>query len=720
MRLQQIYSQRKLIAVGIFILVLAVGFYGLGLNQSLNDARQRAQMSALGIAKARSLESRLSHILTSTRILALEVKRNNGSIPDFDQYASEVISSLGGISNLQLAPNGIVTQIYPLKGSEKALGHNILRDDKRKEEARLAILEQRLSLAGPFELIQGGVAVIGRYPVFLDKGVESTFWGFCSVLIFLDELLKQTHLEGLIAEGYGYQLSRLDPDSGQEFVFLKSHDGLEGMRETIDINVPNATWFLTIISPEEGFNRVGTLFTLLLAVLLAYMMNSVMRKPEELKLIVDEKTAELEQLAFYDPLTGLANRRLLVEHLRHAIHESVRNKKQSALLYLDLDDFKRINDSMGHEIGDQLLMEVSNRIRKNIRKGDVASRLGGDEFAILLFNTQEVHNIGYIVNKLMRIVEAPMVFQKKSLVVSTSIGITLIPTDSQDVSTLLKNADIAMYAAKNMGKGGFKFFNTALQQAAVDRLRVEEDLLKGLANQEFRLLFQPILDLTTQATVSYEALIRWQHPEKGLLSPDTFISIAEESGAILNMGYWAIAQACQLIKRTEHLGERRCLVAVNLSPRQFTDADLVVTITRLLEKYDADAKYLEIEVTETALMDNLEEACLTLQQLRAMGIKVAIDDFGTGYSSLSVLKQLPVDKLKIDRSFIVDLETDEVGRQIVETLISMAHTLALNVVAEGIETQGQLTILQSYGCEQGQGYLFSKPKSIDNFYACVG
>lgn len=719
MALQRIYSQRKLITAFVFLLTLAIGFYGVTLGHSLADAHLRAQMSALGNAKARFLESRLSHILTSTRIMALEINRNNGTINNFDEFASEIISSLGGISNLQLAPDGIVTEIYPLAGNEKALGHNILRDDKRRDEALLAIKERHLTLAGPFELVQGGIAVIGRYPVFLDAEVGSRFWGFCSVVIYLEELLKQAYLEDLLEQGYGYQLSRTDPVSKAPYIFLKSGFELEGISETVSINVPNSSWLLTVYEPHHGVELIdvlGGVLSVFFAGLLAFLANYYMRKPEVLKLIVDEKTAELEQLAFYDPLTGLANRRLLIEHLKYAVNKSIRNNIQSALLYLDLDDFKRINDSLGHEIGDGLLEEVSTRIVNNIRKGDIAARLGGDEFAVLFVNFSSTHNISQLVNKLIQVIEAPMLLQKKSLSISTSIGITLIPADSDDVPTLLKNADIAMYAAKRKGKGGFKFFDSALQQAALDRLRIEEGLIQALERDEFRLYYQPIVNLNTEKVVSYEALIRWEHPESGLLSPDRFIAIAEESGILLQMGYWAINQACLLIKNTAYLGDERFGVAVNLSPRQFTDAELVPTIERFIKKYEIDAKYLEVEVTETALMDCLDEACATLDKLRAMGINVAIDDFGTGYSSLSLLKRLPVDKLKIDRSFIMDLETDESGRKIVGTLISMAHTLELTVVAEGIETPNQCAILQSLGCEQGQGYFFSKPKSIEHYY----
>lgn len=719
MALQRIYSQRKLITAFVFLLTLAIGLYGVTLGHSLADAHLRAQMSALGNAKARFLESRLGHILTSTRIMALEINRNNGTINNFDEFASEIISSLGGISNLQLAPDGIVTEIYPLVGNEKALGHNILRDDKRRDEALLAIKERHLTLAGPFELVQGGIAVIGRYPVFLDAEVGSRFWGFCSVVIYLEELLKQAYLEDLLEQGYGYQLSRTDPVSKAPYIFLKSGFELEGISETVSINVPNSSWLLTVYEPHHGVELIdvlGGVLSVFFAGLLAFLANYYMRKPEVLKLIVDEKTAELEQLAFYDPLTGLANRRLLIEHLKYAVNKSIRNNIQSALLYLDLDDFKRINDSLGHEIGDGLLEEVSTRIVNNIRKGDIAARLGGDEFAVLFVNFSSTHNISQLVNKLIQVIEAPMLLQKKSLSISTSIGITLIPTDSDDVPTLLKNADIAMYAAKRKGKGGFKFFDSALQQAALDRLRIEEGLIQALERDEFRLHYQPIVNLNTEKVVSYEALIRWEHPESGLLSPDKFIAIAEESGILLHMGYWAINQACLLIKNTAYLGNARFGVAVNLSPRQFTDAELVPTIERFIENYEIDAKYLEVEVTETALMDCLDEACATLDKLRAMGINVAIDDFGTGYSSLSLLKRLPVDKLKIDRSFIMDLETDESGRKIVGTLISMAHTLELTVVAEGIETPSQCAILQSLGCEQGQGYFFSKPKSIEHYY----
>lgn len=673
-------------------------------------------MSELVNAQSSAIERRLSRSLSATRILAQGVRENNGLINNFEDYAEAVLKSVGGISNLQLAPDGIIRFIHPLKGNENALGHNILQDDRRRKEALLAVKEHRLTLAGPFELIQGGVAVIGRNPVYLPTPQGEQFWGFASALIFLEDLLKATELNSLEGRGYSYQLHRLHPDTGVNEVFASSASPLTADSYSVSIQVPNATWNLVVSRSEptpKWRSTTGYIVSALAGLLAVWIVYYILQQPEKLRRTVIEKTRELEYHANNDALTGLANRRFLSEQLDRVLREHPRYSHPAVLMYMDLDDFKRVNDSMGHAAGDSLLQQIADRLKRSVRDSDLVTRLGGDEFGVLLLDSESVRDVSRIAEKIIDTVEQPVKLGNKSFVVSTSIGITMIPTDGQDNATILKNADLAMYSAKKSGKRNFCFYNQSLQAAAIAKQELEDDLSLAIDEKQFVLHYQPIVSLSTGELESCEALIRWQHPQKGLLYPDKFISAAEETGKIIDIGYWVIQTVCNQIKWTESGSKTLHRFSINLSPKQFKDPLLIEKIRTIIQSTDIDARLLELEVTESCVMEDVDAAIDMLAKLKELGITIALDDFGTGYSSLSLLKRLPVDRLKIDQSFARDLETDSDDQKIVEGLISMAHKLELRVVAEGIETEDQLKFLKSYQCDFGQGYLFSKPAPID-------
>jgi len=682
----------------------------------LDTNEQRFFMSELVNAQSSAIERRLSRSLSATRILAQGVRENNGLINNFEDYAEAVLNSVGGISNLQLAPDGIIRFIHPLKGNEKALGHNILQDDRRRKEALLAIKEHRLTLAGPFELIQGGVAVIGRNPVYLPTPQGEQFWGFASALIFLEDLIKATELNSLEGRGYSYQLHRRHPDTGVNEVFARSASPLTVNNYSVSIQVPNATWNLVMSRSEttpKWRSTTGYIASVLAGLLAVWIVYFILQQPEKLRRTVIEKTRELEYHANNDALTGLANRRFLSEQLDRILRENARYNHPAALMYMDLDDFKRVNDSMGHAAGDSLLQQIADRLKRSVRDSDIVTRLGGDEFGVLLLDSESVSDVTRVAEKIIDTVEQPVKLGNKSFVVSTSIGITMIPTDGQDNTTILKNADLAMYSAKQSGKRKFCFYNQSLQAAAIAKQELEDDLSLAIDEKQFVLHYQPIVSLSTGELDSCEALIRWQHPHKGLLYPDKFISAAEETGKIIDIGYWVIQEVCNQIKQAESDSKPRHRFAINLSPKQFKDPLLIEKIRKIVRSTDIDARLLELEVTESCVMEDVDAAIDMLAKLKELGITIALDDFGTGYSSLSLLKRLPVDRLKIDQSFARDLETDSDDQKIVEGLISMAHKLELHVVAEGIETEDQLQFLRTYQCDFGQGYLFSKPAPID-------
>lgn len=706
---------RWLISLACFVVVCGAGFFWQYQNQMLTINEQQFLLSEIASSEALTIERRLSRSLSATDILAIEIQQNNGEFADFDSYAQAVINAMGGISNLQLAPNGIIRQIHPLLGNEKAIGHNILRDDNRRQEAMLAISQKRLTLAGPFKLVQGGIAIIGRNPVFFNVDGKETFWGFTSALIYLDKLLGETKLDELESKGYHYRLSRIHPDSGQQDVFARSKANIEPLFQSVKIELPNTTWTLTMsrttLSSRSNFFAYSV--SILLGLFAAWFISYLQRQPELLQQVVKKKTAELETLAFNDHLTGLANRRYLNKHLQQFLLEQKRYNKTAALFYLDLDDFKRVNDSMGHNFGDQLLIQIANRITKLVRVGDIVARLGGDEFAVLLLNTDSVNSISKIADKLIEKIKRPVIIGDRSCVISTSIGITLIPKDGNNALELLRNADMAMYIAKNSGKNRYSFFDKKLQQQAIERHRIETELATAVKCHELVLHYQPLVELKTNKVISLEALVRWQHPEKGLIYPDHFIGIAEDSGQIVEIGYWVIKEVCELISRREKEADAQPSIAINLSPKQFKDPNLLDNIRIIVSETNIDPRLLEIEITESSLMTNLTEGLYVIEQLHAMGIKISIDDFGTGYSSLAQLKHFPVNKLKIDRSFIASIESDRSDHKIVRAIIAMAHTLKILVVAEGIENKHQLLLLKHSKCDIGQGYLFSRPVKIE-------
>jgi len=710
-------THRRIICVVTFSLVLFVGSYWTQMAKVMIANEQRLLMNEIVSAEASAIERRLAQSLAATYIVAQGVRHNRANIESFDRYAQEVIDMSGGISNLQLAPGGIIEEIYPLAGNEKAIGHNILQDDNRRQEAKLAIKERRLTLAGPFELMQGGVAIIGRNPIFFtDPNGHDFFWGFASALIYLDKLLSSTELTELEAKGYQYQLSRIQPETRQREIFARSKLAVTDQSYAMAIKVPNSTWQLTMSRNNVEFfwfSLSGYIATGLFALLFGWMANYVLKQPEKLQATVQQKTTELKALAFYDHLTGLANRRLLTEQLNHYFLTTVRYQQSAAFLFLDLDDFKRINDSLGHQAGDELLKIIAQRLTQVCRDSDIVARLGGDEFGVLLLNIQSVRDVSSIAQKLLSAVEQPVFIANKSFTVTTSVGITMLPSDGDNVDTLMSHADLAMYAAKKKGKHNYSFYDESLQIEAQTQFRLEQQLSNAVENDEFILHFQSIVDLNTQQVLMHEALIRWQHPTDGLLRPDQFIDAAEQSGKIIEIGYWGLRQACIALKgiSAEHGCYQR--IAVNLSPRQFSDPALLDTITDILLEEGIEASVLEVEITESTIMNNINEAEQTLLKLKELGVTIAIDDFGTGYSSFTLLKKLPVDKLKIDRSFTKSIATGITDRAIVKSLIVMAHALQLKVVAEGIETHEQQHIITQLGCDYGQGYFFSQPCSFE-------
>jgi diguanylate cyclase (GGDEF)-like protein len=427
----------------------------------------------------------------------------------------------------------------------------------------------------------------------------------------------------------------------------------------------------------------------------------------------------LQFVAKHDALTQLPNRIMFHDRLELAMARAKRNGRQLAVMFIDMDRFKVINDTLGHDAGDLLLREVAKRLTDTLRASDTVARLGGDEFVVLIEEVSNPVHLGTIAQKLIDALAASFLLSGQEYHITASIGISTYPDDSDDIQTLLKNADIAMYRAKEQGRNAFQFYSVQMNVHSIERLTFESSLRRALERNELVLHYQPLIDIRTGRITGVEALMRWQHPEMGLVPPGKFIPLAEETGLIVPIGEWALRTACAQHRAWEQEGLGHLRVAVNLSPRQFQQGDLLKSVARVLAQTGCNAKSLEFEITEGMVMRNPESAVTLLQQLKDMGIHVSIDDFGTGYSSLGYLKRFPIDSLKIDRSFVTDVPQDTGDVAITVAIIAMAHSLGLKVVAEGVETREQLDFLRKQGCDEMQGYYFSKPLPVEQVTALL-
>ncbi|MBC8212630.1 MAG: EAL domain-containing protein [Gammaproteobacteria bacterium] len=430
---------------------------------------------------------------------------------------------------------------------------------------------------------------------------------------------------------------------------------------------------------------------------------------------IKQSEAELEHLAHHDPLTNLPNRLLLMTRLRYSLRTASRHRLMCAVLYIDLDRFKLINDSLGHEIGDVVLQTVARRFENQVREADMVARLGGDEFVVLLEGITDPVDASLIAQKIIQSLEQPVMVNDHRFSISCSIGIAIYPKDGNTVEDLLRDADSAMYQAKKMGMNNIVFYTEDMTRKAYRRIKLYSELRQALVNQEFRLHYQPQINMKSASLIGVEALIRWKHPEKGLMGPKHFIQEAEDTGLIIPIGIWVLQQACRDMKSWLDKGLKFGRVSVNVAGPQLQRGDLLTVVNMALAKAELKPQYLELELTETYAMELIESHLQTLNDLNTMGVSIAIDDFGTGTSSLSKLKNLHIDKLKIDRSFVTDIPMDKNDEAITRAIIGMSHTLGLSVIAEGVETKSQEQFLIRENCLFAQGFLYSKPLNIIEF-----
>jgi diguanylate cyclase (GGDEF)-like protein len=518
------------------------------------------------------------------------------------------------------------------------------------------------------------------------------------------------------ADGYIIQLDHAGTSLQREIESASSRaERIESILSEISVINENLTPIENqFVEALSGASR--TTYQLLQAIMLAatpglLILGTVL----SMRILQQKKRADdrVRHIAFHDDLTSLPNRLMLNQRLDQALSRHRRAGTQLAILLMDLDRFKVINDSLGHEAGDVLLRQVADRLRTQSREGDTVARMGGDEFVVLVENQATLSDISACARRLVEQLSAPYLLGKKDCHVTLSIGISVFPADGSDSQELLKAADVAMYRAKQTGRNNYQYYLPSMNVHTVERLELESDLSHALERGEFLLHYQPKVEIATGLITGVEALLRWKHPLRGLVPPLDFISLAEETGLIVPIGEWVLATACARTKAWQDQGLTNLSVAVNLSARQFADSTLLPKLTRIIHASGLDPSSLELEITESAVMSQGECAVAVLEKLKSIGVQIAIDDFGTGYSSLAYLKRFPIDTLKVDRSFIRDIPAASCDMKITRAIIAMAHSLRLKVVAEGVETADQLKFLRTQCCDAVQGYFLYQPLPED-------
>ncbi|MGI1669315.1 MAG: EAL domain-containing protein [Neptuniibacter sp.] len=642
--------------------------------------------------------------------LLINHEHNHSELAQIIQHFQKTRPS---IRHIALAPDLIIDFIHPIKGNEAALGLNYRKVPAQLRAVQQAIAEKQMMVVGPINLVQGGTALVVRLPIFLDDA-KNTLWGIITG-VFHDQILFERAGLNKGFEGFDIALRNKANDEQGWKVFYGSDTTFNVDAVTTDITVPGGQWQIAAY-PKSGWQAnneqivkywiTGSLLSIVLALAAYFIMTNYREK------LLAVQTAK--HRANYDVLTGLSNRYHFSQLLEQTIQEHQRNKQQFALFYLDMDYFKEVNDEWGHDVGDELLFLFAQRMKHNVRSDDLIARLAGDEFIIVLKHIESGHETEILAEKLKLELGEPYLINGQYLSITHSLGVAMYPEDGLTIDLLLQNANRAMYQAKREGKNRITFFNSELNKEVQRHVQVHNEILKGIREGQFELYFQPIMDLENGGMPKCEALVRWNHPEQGLISPFQFISIAEQTGAIVPLGNWVLEEACNLLSRMKHQG-LNIVISLNRSVAEFQPKDVDGQWMEILNAFDINSKELVFEITESLLMDGAESQLEKIHSLRDKGIAFSIDDFGTGYSAINYLRNYPIDYLKIDRSFVKDILVDDQDRTLVEVIIKMGQTLGIKVVAEGVEEEAQLALLKQFGCDYVQGYLLGKPMPYDQF-----
>ncbi|MCH8498390.1 MAG: EAL domain-containing protein [Marinobacter sp.] len=619
----------------------------------------------------------------------------------------------------------IIRWLEPRESNEDALGFNVAFNEARRQALTEAARTGQRDMSGILELQQGGNGLVLYEPIT----VAGNNLGFIAGVFRLDRMVDALIRPRLHHE---FEVTLVEP-GGQAYVATSEDALAPTFAVTLPAKLAGYDWQVQLIPTQDWANAlrspwpwilfwtlfaIGALFSLLIitAQLFLGRNRELLKTRRELDQEIDQRKAiqlDLARLESTDTLTGLANRRFFMEDLAHTLTIADRQLRQVALVIIDLDRFQTLNDSLGHQVGDELLIQVASRLNTLSDERVLVAYAGGDEFLFCLQQVDDIDEVIHLLGMIKQCFSKPFAILNEPYVMTATMGVAIYPQSGLDADTLLRNADVALYRAKEGGRNNYQFYTEGMQDREVMRLELDKDLSKALAENEFVLFYQPQLDLATREVIGVEGLIRWQHPERGLLPPGDFIPLAEESGRITEIGRWVVQAACKQLAAWKDgpLGHLR--IAVNLSGRELDDTDLVDRVEQTLVHHGVPARLLEVELTEEIFIANLEHNLEQLKRLNQLGVHLAIDDFGVGYSSLAYLRDFPVDLLKIDRSFIQRVTERHDDAVITRAVINLAHNLGIQVCAEGLETDAQYHFLKSHRCDLVQGYLLSRPVPAD-------
>ncbi len=712
-------------------------------EQLLNNVYEEAsfELSATASSLSSILESRLLLANGLNAYITAEIMdKHEINQTSFEAFGSLFIHKTEGIRNLSVYPAGIAKFVYPLMNNEALLGLNLLTHSNPdiRLNAERTMLTPDITILGPLELTQGGIGILTRQSIFEDY----EFWGFVSVVLDVPPILQEA---GFYDSYKGIELAV----RANNQIIMGDPQLFESSRLRDLVPLPEGTWEISAAPKQAKLDSVqtkvlGILITSLLSlILILYFLYVQLTQRAKLHALVNDRTLNLElankqlevtyneltsaekelrgqydllenkeqavrQMAYHDSITGLYNRAYFNDYLEKIIADNEPATHRIALLFLDLDHFKMTNDTIGHFYGDILLNEVGRRLQQLLTDGEIISRFGGDEFTIILPAITDVEQVQVIAQHVNGLFHHPFILNDAEHFVTTSIGIALFPEHGENATALIMNADMAMYRAKDDGKNQYRFYDSSLNPDAEATMEIKNSLSRALERDEFLIYYQPQVNAQTGRIVGLEALLRWNHSKLGMIPPSSFIPIAEDTGLIVPIGDWILRNVCAQSKAWQRVGLPPIRIAVNLSARQFLQRNLTERIKEILDESELDAKYLELEITENIAMN--DDKLPTLQELSHMGITISIDDFGTQYSSLGYLKRLPVNKIKIDRSFVNGISKDPKDEAIILAMLLIADRLNLTATAEGVETVEQLLFLQDNNCQDIQGFLFYMPQ----------
>ncbi|MZQ83493.1 EAL domain-containing protein [Paenibacillus sp. 5J-6] len=746
--------QYTIIALVFILLVSSSEFVFSKYKDSLfNELRmtEQSQLSSRALVLQSVIDRNFNLMVSLEAYVSSNYLENKDNQEVLNYIASLYLGAQASTLNLIIAPKGIVKDVFPLKGNESILNWDLLNDPRMNVQQQIlhALQTKKMTMDGPYKLLQGMNGLVARKAIYQD----GEFWGFVSVGVDVDQLLAEAGMKN--GDPRNARLAIRNPGQpaffGDDSVFQAKHTKAV-------IELADNSWELGALPPSSAAQSINqqilvtraSFITILVLGLLFFLYmvrqrdtlsKSVHERTQELQLANEHLTAVNEELvagqqelqdstkrlqesehmlsylAYHDVLTGIHNRAYFQMVLKEQIVYNEINHTSLAVLFFDLDNFKMVNDSHGHHMGDLMLREVVNRIQQSELHCHTFARFGGDEFAILLEDCPDEQDVQRFCEQLIEIMKPPCLIAGRAFFINASIGIVQYPYGGLTWESLLKNADIAMYMAKKETGSSYSFFDKQMAMNSVSKLEMENHLRQSIERNELEIVYQPQVDCLLGKVIGVEALLRWNHTLKGYISPSEFIPIAEEMGFIVAIGEWVMRGACLQMKSWHDRLEEPLTISVNLSVKQLNDDRFVDKVIQILDETGLEAKYLEIEITENVAMrdDQLE----ALGRLRKLGIAISVDDFGTHYSSLSYLKRFPVTKIKLDQSFVRGVQTDDKDRAMIKAIISVAKSFQLQIIAEGVETEEQARFLVANGCSQIQGYYFFRPMPADQTQAIL-